>query len=166
MPFSAWLIPEKTHSGQLQDLINLLAQENNSPQFVPHCTLLSRIQNFSGIPINKIELFCSKTKPIRLKVSNIMGGKTLYKSLYIQFRKSDFILEFQQKFSNQYKKREPYLFDPHLSLMYKVVLPVKQDGIISKISIPNHINFDRISILKTEKIVEEWEIVYSNKLSE
>ena len=165
MTFSVWLIPTDEHSRQLRDLINCFAQENASPAFIPHCTLLTKIQNFSSIPIDKIESFCSHTKPFKLNVLNITGGETLYKSLYIQFKRDDFIMEIQQNFSNLFNNREPYLFDPHLSLMYKIVPPEKQVEIISNISIQNRINFDQISIVKTGKIVEEWNIAHSKKLS-
>ena len=165
MPISAWLIPEEEHSKQLGELINRLGQENASPAFIPHCTLLTKIQNFSRIPIDKIESFCSHTKPFMLNVLNIVGGEILHKSLYIQIKRDDLIMELQQNFSNLFKNREPYLFDPHLSLMYKVMPPEKQVEIISDISIQNHINFDRISIVKTGKMVEEWNVLYSKILS-
>jgi len=166
MPFSAWLIPEEKHSGQLQELINRLSQENNSSEFPPHCSLLTQIQNFSAIPIEKIDFFCSYTKTVKLNILNIMGGDTLFKSLYIQFIRDDSILEFQQIFSNLFKNREPYRFDPHLSLMYKIVSAEKQKRIISEISLPDHINFDCISIVNTGEIIEGWEIVHNQKLSE
>ena len=165
MSFSAWLIPEEKHSGQLQELINRLSQENNSSEFPPHCSLLTQIQNFSAIPIEKIDFFCSHTKTVKLNILNIMGGDTLYKSLYIQFIRDDSILEFQQIFSNLFKNREPYRFDPHLSLMYKIVPSEKQKKIIAGILLPDHINFNRISIVNTGGIVDEWNSIFNQKLS-
>ena len=58
MPFSAWLIPEERHSGQLQELINRLAQENNSPQFAPHCTLVGKIVLDPIFSFAKIKTIC------------------------------------------------------------------------------------------------------------
>lgn len=165
MPFSAWLVPYEDQEVQLRNLIIRLARENNSPEFFPHCTLLSQIQHFSDIPIAEIESFCSQSKKVNLNSLRIMGGEILYKSLYIQFERDNFIMEFQQNISHLFENREPYRFDPHLSLMYKIVSPENQERIISEISLPKQINFDCISIVKTGEIIEGWEMVFSQKLS-
>ena len=166
MPFSAWLIPEERHSGQLQELINRLAQENNSPQFAPHCTLVGKIMLDSKFSFDEIKTFCKETKPISLSVSKLMSEKTLFKSLFIQLIKDKFIVDLQKKIANIFIKRGPYHFDPHLSLMYKIVPSEKQKKIIAGILLPDHINFNRISIVNTGGIVEDWNGVFSQKLSE
>ena len=83
MPFSVWLIPEEKRSGQLQELIDRLAQENDSPQFAPHCTLVGKITLDSNFTFDKIKTFCDQTNPISMYVSKIVSEKTLFKSLYI-----------------------------------------------------------------------------------
>ena len=67
--------------------------------------------------------------------------------------------------ANYFIKREPYLFDPHLSLMYKSVSTEKQKKIISCMSLPDQINFNYISIVNTGQNVDEWKIVHTQKLS-
>ena len=129
MSFSAWLIPEEKHSGQLQELINRLARENNSPQFATHCTLVRKIMLDSNFSFDEIKIFCNQTNPVSLNVSKIMSEKTLFKSLYIQLKKEKFIVDFQKQLANFFFKREPYRFDPHLSLMYKIVSAEKQKKI-------------------------------------
>ena len=166
MPFSAWLIPEEKHSGQLQELINRLALENNAPKFIPHCTLAGKIMLSSNFLCDEIKTFCNQSKPMSLNVFKIMSEKTLFKSLYIQFKKEKFIVDFQKKIANFFIKREPYLFDPHLSLMYKSVSTEKQKKIIAGIPLPDQISFNCISIVDTGGIVDEWNCVFNQKLSE
>ena len=166
MPFSAWLIPEEKHSGQLQELINRLAQENNAPKFIPHCTLAGKIMLDSKFSFDEIKTFCNQSKPMSLNVFKIMSEKTLFKSLYIQLKKEKFIVDFQKKIAHFFIKREPYKFDPHLSLMYKIVSAEKQKKITAGISLPDRINFNRISIVNTGGIVEDWNGVFNQKLSE
>ena len=165
MPFSAWLIPEEKHSGQLQELINRLAQENNAPKFIPHCTLAGKIMLGSNFLCDEIKTFCNQSKPMSLNVFKIMSEKTLFKSLYIQLKKEKFIVDFQKKIANFFIKREPYKFDPHLSLMYKIVSAEKQKKILSCISLSDQINFNYISIVNTGQNVDEWKIVHTQKLS-
>ena len=165
MPFSAWLIPEERHSGQLQELINRLAQENNSPTFVPHCTLVGKIVLDSKFSFDDIKTFCNEISSVSLNVSKLMSEKTLFKSLFIQLIKDKFIVDFQKKIANFFIKREPYKFDPHLSLMYKIVSAEKQKKILSCISLPDQINFNYISIVNTGQNVDEWKIVHTQKLS-
>ena len=166
MPFSAWIIPEEKHSGQFQELINRLAQENDSPPFVPHCTLVGKIMLDPKFSFDGIKTFCNETKPISLSVSKLMSEKTLFKSLFIQLKKDKFIVDFQKKIANMFIKRGPYHFDPHLSLMYKIISDVKQKKIIAEISLPDHINFNRISIVNTGKTVDNWNSIFNQKLSE
>ncbi len=166
MPFSVWLIPEEKHFGQFQELINRLAQENNSPTFVPHCTLVGKIVLDPIFSFAKIKTICNETKPISLSVSKLMSEKTLFKSLFIQIIKDKFVVDFQKKIANIFIKREPYHFDPHLSLMYKIVSDVKQKKITAGISLPDHINFDRISIVNTGETVDNWDSVFNQKISE
>ena len=166
MSFSAWLIPEEKYSGQFQELINRLAQENDSPPFVPHCTLVGKIMLDPKFLFDEIKIICSETKPIRLSVSELMSEKTLFKSLFIQLIKDKFIVDFQKKIANFFIKRGPYHFDPHLSLMYKIVSSEKQKKITAGILLPDHINFNRISIVNTGGIVDEWDSVFNQKLSE
>ena len=166
MPFSAWLIPEEKHSGQLQELINRLALENNAPKFIPHCTLAGKIMLGSNFLCDEIRTFCNQSKPMSLNVFKIMSEKTLFKSLYIQLKKEKFIVDFQKKIANIFIKRGPYHFDPHLSLMYKNVSDVKQKKVVEGISFPDHINFNHISIVNTGGIIDEWDSVFNQKLSE
>ena len=165
MSFSAWLIPEEKHSWQFQELINRLAQENDSPPFVPHCTLVGKIMLDPKFLFDEIKIICSETKPIRLSVSELMSEKTLFKSLFIQLIKDKFIVDFQKKIANFFIKRGPYHFDPHLSLMYKIVSSEKQKKITAGILLPDHINFNRISIVNTGGIVDEWDSVFNQKIS-
>ena len=164
MTLSAWLNPEEKHFGQLQELINRLAQENNSPTFIPHCTLVGEIILDSNFSFDEIDIFCAQANPITLNVSKIMSEKTLFKSLYIQLKKEKIIVNFQEKLANFFINREPYKFDPHLSLMYKIVSAEKQKKIISCISLPDQINFNYISIVNTGQNVDEWKIVQTQKL--
>ena len=166
MPFSAWLLPEEKYSGLFQELINRLAQENDSPQFAPHCTLVGKIMLDSNFSFDEIKIFCNQTNPVSLNVSKIMSEKTHFKSLYIQLKKEKSIVDFQKKLANFFFKREPYRFDPHLSLMYKIVSVEKQKKIIAGIPLPDQISFNCISIVNTGEIVEDWNGVFSQKLSE
>ena len=166
MPFSAWLIPEEKHFWQFQELINQLAQENDSPQFVPHCTLVGKIMLDSKFSFDEIKIFCKETKSITLNLSKLMSEKTLFKSLFIRLIKDKSIVDFQKKIANIFIKRESYHFDPHLSLMYKIVPSEKQKKIIAGILLPDHINFNRISIVNTGENVDNWNSVFNQKLSE
>ena len=166
MPFSVWLIPEEKYSGQLRELIDRLARENDSPQFAPHCTLVGKITLDSNFTFDKIKTFCDQTNPISMYVSKIVSEKTLFKSLYIQLKKEKFIVDFQKKLASFFLKREPYYFDPHLSLMYKIFSAEKQKKIIAGISLSDRINFNRIAIVNTGKVVDDWHAVFNHKLSE
>jgi hypothetical protein len=50
--------------------------------------------------------------------------------------------------------------------MYKIVPSEKQKKIIAGILLPDHINFNRISIVNTGENVDNWNSVFNQKLSE
>ena len=49
--------------------------------------------------------------------------------------------------------------------MYKIVSTEKQKNITEGISLPDRINFNRISIVNTGEIVDEWNGVFNQQLS-
>jgi len=162
--YSVWLLPIEAHRSLLKTLIDKLAQLNDSPEFLPHCTLLSKIMWTEDLSFDNLQIFCSELEPVKLKISDIIGGETLFKSLYIQFLNNNIIADLQYKIASKFKIWEPYQFDPHLSLMYKVLSKKEQNNAITRIELPNHICFDSISIMKTGKNIKKWESVFEKRM--
>jgi len=154
----------EAHQSLLKTLIDTLAQGNNSPEFLPHTTLLSKIIRTDDFPFDKLQFLCSELEQVKLNISEIKGGETLFKSLYIQFSNNKIITDLQYKTASIFKIHKPYQFDPHLSLMYKILPENEQNDVISTITIPNQICFDGISIMKTGKNIKEWESVFEKRM--
>ncbi|MBH49851.1 MAG: hypothetical protein CMG69_03760 [Candidatus Marinimicrobia bacterium] len=162
--YSAWLLPMEAHQSLLKTLINKLAVLNDSPKFLPHCTLLSKIIRTEDFSFDKLQTVCSELEPVKLKISDIRGGETLFKSLYIQFLNNKNIADLQHKIVSKFKTWEPYQFKPHLSLMYKILSIKEQNNTITRIDVPNHIYFDSISIMKTGKNIKKWKSVFEERM--
>jgi len=162
--YSVWLLPIEAHNSLLKTLIDKLAELNDSPKFFPHCTLLSKIIRTEDYSLDKLQALCSELEPVKLNISGIKGGETLFKSLYIHFLNNKIIADMQNKIVTKFKIWEPYQFDPHLSLMYKILPENEQNDIISTITIPNQICFDGISIMKTGKNIKKWESVFEKRM--
>ena len=161
---SLWLIPVQEQLLTLQKIINQLSEDNGSPNFLPHCTLLTKVCDDKNKISKNLKKFCSKQSCIELQVTGIQSEDLLFKSLYIQFKMDELILEFQQNLSNIINYNETYQFYPHLSIMYKKLSPSKNNKISSNISIPKIIKFNQISFVETGEDIHNWKQIYSEKL--
>ena len=72
-----------------------------------------------------------------------------------------------KKINSLFDKAFPhrYHFDPHISLIYKKLDFKKRKSIINKLDMEKSFVIDKISIVCTSDIVEDWETVYSKKLN-
>ena len=162
--FSVWLVPSKKHFLVLEKIITRLAKENQSPVFIPHCTLVGGIKSSPKHLFNEIHSFCDSNTSVNANTLQLDCEQTLFKSFFIQLKWDVKILNFQKKISKIFNKEELYQFDPHLSLMYKLVSYEKQQKIKSTITIPDQINFDRVMIIRGGPVVEKWDVIFSQQL--
>ena len=81
---SIWLCPDYENELYLQNIINNLSHNYNSPIFSPHCTLVSGLKFDKYELENIIDISIQNIEPIIVKSNRIGFANILWKTLFIE----------------------------------------------------------------------------------
>ena len=156
-PWSIWLEPCKTDRIRLQKLIKDVYAHFNSPVFDPHITLFGRVDIDPSLAFPSLIEIVSGHRQIELGTIDIQRGKSPWKTLFIQFKKSDAIEYLQHKIDQEMAQYHSYEFDPHLSLVYGDLDINKLE--FDHISFPETITFSSVVLMETPDDINEWKLI-------
>ena len=71
----------------------------------------------------------------------------------------------QEKFYKQIEPNIEYKFDPHISLMYKILPDNTKKEIINFLDLKSSFKMNKIAIVNTGQNVSEWEIILEKKIN-
>jgi 2'-5' RNA ligase len=160
MTYSIWLVPTSKDAKLLDGIIKNLAKKYDAPSFSAHVTLFSGITSLNKAK-SLVDLIYSG--PINAKKIGVGKSDYLWKTLYIRIRKERNIITLHQTMQNHTKTR--YVFEPHISLIYKKLDHITKKKIKLDLKIKNTYTFDTIAIIKSSKNVKKWKKLYSVRLN-
>ena len=162
---SIWLCP--THEDELyfQKIINKLSENYNSPIFLPHCTLLGGIKLNEFDLENIIDISIDNIGLIKIKSNGIDYTNIIWKTVFIKLVLDKKLKTLQEKFYKQIEPNIDYKFDPHISLMYKILPDNTKKEIINSLDLKNSFKMNKIAIVNTGQNVSEWEIILEKKIN-
>ena len=168
---STWLIPAELDRQLLSKAMNALSNRFAAPEFIPHITLYSTyVPKDKLVHTKSLVAGLSKLlKPLPLTVSNIKHSEILFKSLFAEFKKNPALDKLHATQRKLFYKYGDYPFNPHLSLMYKILEPHESEKIIKQLQIPYTITFDKLGVFvqndkKDLMNIPNWEVtIYENK---
>ena len=161
---SIWLCPNNKDTLYLQHIINNLSGIHNSESFFPHCTLVS------GIKLNRSELDTILDKsinnygPIIVNSKRIHYSNILWKTVFIELLDSKDLISLQKKLFKQIKSDIEYKFDPHISLIYKIMPEYIKKEIIDSLSLQNSFKMNKVVAVKTDQNIVDWKIIVEREL--
>ena len=161
---SIWLCPDNKDKLYLQHIINHLSDVHNSVPFLPHCTLLS------GVKLNRSELSKILDKsiddfgPIIVKSKRISYSNILWKTVYIELADRKDLISLQKNIFKQIKSDKKYIFEPHISLIYKIMPEYIKKEIIDSLSLQNSFKMNKVVAVKTDQNIVDWEIIVEREL--
>lgn len=161
---SIWLCPDNKDKLYLQHIINHLSDIHNSAPFLPHCTLLS------GVKLNRSELSKILDKcidnfgPIIVKSKRISYSNILWKTVYIELADRKDLISLQKNIFKQIKSDKKYIFEPHISLIYKIMPEYIKKEIIDSLSLQNSFKMNKVVAVKTDQNIVDWEIIVEREL--
>ncbi len=168
--FSVWLVPEVKDRGYLQNIIDGLAKDYNSPVFIPHMTLAGDVRLSIDEIKSTVEEIFGNTKPFKIKKTRINQSELFFKTVFIEFELDDNLKNLYSLFSEKIKKDGLSTFKPHISLIYKIMPGEEKLKIIEKLNIKDEYTIESVFINapkpgeKDFLDVSGWKIVYSKKL--
>jgi len=161
---SIWLCPDNKDKLYLQHIINHLSDIHNSAPFLPHCTLLS------GVKLNRSELSKILDKcidnfgPIIVKSKRISYSNILWKTVYIELADRKDLISLQKNIFKQIKSDKKYIFEPHISLIYKIMPEYIKKEIIDSLYLQNSFKMNKVVAVKTDQNIVDWEIIVEREL--
>ncbi|MGB9707224.1 MAG: hypothetical protein ACPL1D_00510 [Microgenomates group bacterium] len=172
---SFWLIPEEKEKNYFQKIINDIAKKYKAFPFLPHITIYAGVNCFENELkkiISQTDQISNQLTSITLKSVNIQYSDIFTKTLYIQFKKTKKLVNYYSLFFQSFKNYFEYQLNPHLSLIYKNNMEIKEkEKLVKEILVPKQVIFNQLMIIvkengsiKNEEDVLDWRIVYKKLL--
>ena len=156
---SIWLCPDYNNELYLQNVINCLSDIHNSPRFFPHCTLASGIKSNKHELENIIDNSIDNIGPIIVQSKRISYTNILWKTVFIELVVSKDLKSLQNSIYTEIKSNIDYKFDPHISLIYKLMPNDIKKEIINSLHLKNSFKMDKIVAVKTGQNILDWKII-------
>lgn len=168
---SVWLVPQEEDEKYLKEIIDNLALENNSPKFIPHLTVFGDIR-IDPIDLEKaIEKVFANVKKFSIKKTNISQSEAFFKTVFVEFEKSELLINIFRNLSKETIEKNEDEFMPHISLIYKTMSEQEKNKIIESLKIKDKFIIDRVFINApkegTEDFfdVEGWRTLFTKQLA-
>ena len=108
---------------------------------------------------NIIDISIQNIEPIIVKSNRIGFANILWKTLFIELINNEKLKAFQNYFYMYIKSNREYKFDPHISLMYKIIAENTKKEIVNSLNLKNSFKMNKIAAVRTGQNVSEWEII-------
>ena len=163
--YSIWVTPANKDRQYLSQIIQKLSNTFNTREFHPHCTLWGRVDLSLKHLISVVKYSSQGIVSFTVKRKKIDYSKSYNKTLFIQLHVHKSLSLLQQRIRNELGENYYYQFDPHISLIYKDGMSENEKlNIIGSLTIKNTFKMENIMINKTGDQIEEWKVVYKQKL--
>jgi 2'-5' RNA ligase len=154
MTFSIWLEPIPQDAKYLKKITGHLAKKYNAPIFAPHITLYNEISKYqhAEAAVRK----CKDLSKLRLKTASVGFSDSLWKTLYVNIRKSKSLKSINKCLGTSLECSPQYKFKPHMSLIYKKLDAKTKRHLAQNLKIRQSFGFDKITIIHSSKDVSKW----------
>lgn len=157
--YAIWFTFEENDEMILQDIINKLSKQNNSISFKPHITVYGLV-NTELETISKIcQRISIETTSFHVYSLKISYTDYFWKTLFVKIKPIKIMTEIFENFCKNIEKLENYIFEPHISLIYKKISNQRKQEIIQNLELKKQFRVNGFSILHYSEKIEEWNII-------
>ena len=154
-----WLTFSKSDRDYLKKISDTISEKYQAPKFEPHITIY-------GLVDSEISLIDSIAKEVILncnsflvKKSEILQSEELWKTVYIELKMNAQLELIHKNLKKHFEKILKYEFNPHISLIYKI-LPIQEKiKIINELDIKKEFMINKLVVQKFFSDIEKWKIV-------
>jgi len=166
-----WLIPAEPALSYFRSTINALAARFDASVFEPHVTLY--VTNAAKEnPAEVLTHAVANSKTYRLSIAGIDSSDEFTKTLFVQFQPDVALARLNESLRSVSVSQREYRLNPHLSLIYKKMLPETKAQIANSLSLPfGEVEFDAVkAVISPAKIesradVEAWRVLAAKGLT-
>jgi len=154
-----WLTFSKNDRDYLKKIMDELAEKYQAPKFEPHITVYGLVDSEMSL----IESIAKETtlnhNSFLVEKSEILQSEELWKTVYVELKMNNQLESIHKNLKKHFEKIAKYEFNPHLSLIYKI-LPIEEKiKIINELYIKNEFIVNKLVVQKFFPEVEKWKIV-------
>ena len=166
-------MPAQPCRKDLENLINLLAEQYDAPVFEPHVTL------FGGTYPSEDAAKCALLEtvrscpPLTLQVERLDESDLFIKTVFVQLHASECLTAMSASLRDHTSAPSAFVLNPHLSLIYKHLRLSQRQHIAGAIRLPlQAISFDAVQAVAVPKKtaqredVECWQTLFTSQLAD
>lgn len=139
--YSLWLIPEGENYQKLKNLISYLSKKYQTPNFIPHVTLIGEVVGSQRAILDKTRQLVTSMKLFKIKLTKVDYFDEYFRCLFVKVRETKAIMKANSKAREIFKRQKDPKYLPHLSLMYGNFPRKIKEEIIKKIGREFNLNF-------------------------
>lgn len=136
-------------------MIRDLAQDLDAIKFEPHLTVFCGQSSDAEAEATAREI-AAKFPPIVMHAVHLDHSDRFTKTLFVQFKESAPARAMSDAARRSFARPSDYVFNPHLSLLYKRLPEAQQAELCQTLDVPmGTYTFDRIRMIETELPIED-----------
>lgn len=160
--YSLWLEPSGNIAYKLQERIKKLSEENGTPLFSPHVTLLGSLNASETELIPLADTLASSAEPFELELTKAGYLDTFYQSLFIHVKENSPLKELRKNACRLFDCSEDE-YMPHLSLLYGDLSRNEKERILNIIGREYYVRFpvNNLVLMQTDGKPDQWQKVHA-----
>jgi putative hydrolase of the HAD superfamily len=165
---SIWLVPAEPARSLLEQRIDELARRYDAPRFLPHITLFAGTT--TGVEWrDRLARAAHGIPACSVQVIGVGHSDQLFKTAFLQIATSATLSALQRRVAAALGAADGYLFEPHLSLVYKTLSEATRADLAREIDAPATFVCDALSVVLPSDIgwpdVAGWQVRHTEPLA-
>lgn len=154
-----WLTFSKNDRDYLKKIMDKFSEKYQAPKFEPHITVYGLVDSEMSLIESIAKELTLNCNSFLVKKSEILQSEELWKTVYVELKMNNQMELIHKNLKKHFEKIVKYEFNPHISLIYKI-LPIEEKiRIINELNIKNEFMIDKLVVQKFFPEVEKWKIV-------
>lgn len=162
--YAIWLTFSKSDKDYLKSVIDKISEKYSAPKFEPHITVYGLVDLKFDLIDNIIKKVSRNSNSFLVKKSKILQSEVFWKTVYVELEMNQQMELIHKNLKNYFEKILKYEFNPHISLIYKILSIEKRIKIINELSIKNEFRVNKIALQEFFPDIEKWKIVKEYEL--
>ncbi len=154
-----WLTFSKNDRDYLKKIMDELAEKHHAPKFEPHITVYGLVESEMSLIESIAKEATLNCNSFLVEKSEILQSEELWKTVYVELKMNNQLELIYKNLKRHFEKIVKYEFNPHISLIYKI-LPIEEKiKIINELDIKNEFMVNKLVVQEFFPEVEKWKIV-------
>ena len=158
--YSIALLPAHAVERQCRQIIDRLAAQYAAPPFIPHISIVTRLQGDEAVLIEKTETIARATASSDIDITGVEYRDQWNQCLFLRCADTDALMDLHQRAAAAVGVNASPSFMPHLSLLYGDYPAGQKPSMAENVgSYPHHFIADRLALFRNKGLPNAWTII-------